>query len=51
MRLAVLSLALLTSAAAAEPVDCDAIEKATSPVELTYHDGSEAAVREAETGR
>ena len=44
MRLAVLSLALLTSAAAAEPVDCDAIEKATSPVELTYHDGSEAAV-------
>jgi hypothetical protein len=44
MRLVILSLVLLTSAAAAaEPVDCDAIENTMAPVELTYHDGSDNA--------
>jgi hypothetical protein len=45
MRLLVLSLALLTSAAAAaEPVDCDGIANGTAAVELSYHDGDEASV-------
>ncbi|GLR92317.1 hypothetical protein GCM10007857_90430 [Bradyrhizobium iriomotense] len=45
MRLVVLPLALLTSAAAAaEPVDCDAIENGTVAVELTYHDADEPSV-------
>lgn len=44
MRLVVFPLALLTSAAAAaEPVDCDAIESRMAPVELTYHDGKDNA--------
>ncbi|MBR0846125.1 hypothetical protein JQ543_00105 [Bradyrhizobium diazoefficiens] len=44
LRYAVLSLAMLTGTAAAEPADCDAIVKATAPVELTYHEGDEASV-------
>jgi hypothetical protein len=45
MRFVVLFLAMLTSAAAAaEPVDCDAIEKGTAPVELGYHEAGEPSV-------
>ncbi|MBR0830681.1 hypothetical protein JQ596_34760 [Bradyrhizobium manausense] len=45
MRFVVLPLALLTSAAAAaEPVDCDAIANTMAPVELTYHDGDNSSV-------
>ena len=45
MRYVVLPLALLTSAAAAaEPVDCDAIENGMAPVELTYHDAGDSSV-------
>lgn len=45
MRFVVLLLALLTSAAAAaEPVDCNAIETTMAPVELTYHDGDNSSV-------
>jgi hypothetical protein len=44
MRFVVLSLAMLTGAAAAEPVDCDAIVNAKAPVELTYHDGDTSSV-------
>ena len=45
MRLVVLPLVMLTgAAAAAEPVDCDAIVNAKAPVELTYHEGDEASV-------
>lgn len=44
MRLLVLPLVLLTSAAAAAgPVDCDAIQNTMAPVELTYHDGNDNA--------
>jgi hypothetical protein len=44
LRYAVLLLAMLTSAAAAEPADCDAIVSTTAPVELTYHEVDEASV-------
>ena len=45
MRFVVLPLAMLTSsAAAAEPVDCDAIENRMAPVELTYHDADNLSV-------
>jgi hypothetical protein len=45
MRFVVLPLALLTrAAAAAEPVDCDAIENTMAPVELTYHDADKSSV-------
>jgi hypothetical protein len=44
IRHVVLSLTLLTGAAAAEPVDCDAIVNTTAPVELSYHEGEEASV-------
>ncbi len=45
MRLLVLPLAMLTSAAvAAEPVDCDAIANGTAAVEFSYHDADEASV-------
>ena len=51
MRAAVLPLTLLMSAAAAaEPVDCDAIGQARSPEELTYHDGDEPAVLQVYRG-
>ncbi len=44
LRYLVLLLAMLTGAAAAEPVDCDAIVNTTAPVELTYHEADEASV-------
>jgi len=44
LRYAVLLLAMLTSAAAAEPADCDAIVNTTAPVQLTYHEADEASV-------
>jgi hypothetical protein len=44
IRHVVLSLAMLTGAAAAEPVDCDAIVNTSAPVELSYHEGDEASV-------
>ena len=45
MRFVVLPVALLASAAAAaEPVDCDAIENTMAPVELTYHDADQPSV-------
>jgi hypothetical protein len=45
MRFVVLPFALLTSAAAAaEPIDCDAVENTTAPVELSYHDANNSFV-------
>lgn len=46
MRLLVLPLVLMIAgaAAAAEPVDCDAIVNAKAPVELSYHEGDETSV-------
>jgi hypothetical protein len=44
IRYVALSLAMLTGAVAAEPVDCDAIVNSTVPVELTYHEADEASV-------
>jgi len=44
MRVFVLLLAMLASATvAAEPIDCNAIENTTAPVELTYHDGKDSS--------
>jgi hypothetical protein len=44
IRYVALSLAMLIGAAAAEPIDCDAIGSTTAPVELTYHEADEASV-------